>query len=196
VTSVLLLSGGLDSSAVAAWKRPEQCLFVDYGQHPATGEKRSAKVIAEKLGLVFSTIRADCSEVGSGLMIRREQVAAAPSPEWWPFRNQLLLTLAAAHAINRGFDSVMIGTVAEDGPRHSDGTAIFLEAMNALLAIQEGHIAVEAPALGLTTVQLLRTSGISDQMIGWTHSCHLSGRACGGCPGCRKRAEALDTFHS
>lgn len=34
----LLLSGGLDSTAIAAWQRPDVCVTVDYGQRPARGE--------------------------------------------------------------------------------------------------------------------------------------------------------------
>jgi hypothetical protein len=41
LSEVLLLSGGIDSSALAAWRRPTQTLVIDYGQISAPGEIQS-----------------------------------------------------------------------------------------------------------------------------------------------------------
>ena len=32
-----------------------------------------------------------------------------PTPEWFPFRNQFLVTIAAAHAAKHGFGAVLLG---------------------------------------------------------------------------------------
>ena len=37
----MLLSGGMDSIAVAYWRRPSLAITIDYGQVPAAGELRS-----------------------------------------------------------------------------------------------------------------------------------------------------------
>ena len=188
---LLLLSGGLDSTALAAWKCPAGCLFIDYGQRPAEGEARSAFAVAEALDLPLERIVADCSIVGVGALSGRPTPNLAPTPEWWPFRNQLLVTLAAAYAVTHRFDTVMIGTVMSDGGRHADGTAAFIDCLSCLLSMQEGSIHLVAPALHLTTAELIETSGLTDAILGWTHSCHLANHACGGCPGCRERAQVL-----
>jgi 7-cyano-7-deazaguanine synthase len=190
VSELLLLSGGVDSSALAAWRRPTQTLVLNYGQTSGVGEITAARAVAQELGLPIEVLHADCSAVGSGLLAGNDPDPAAPVPEWWPFRNQLLVTLAAAWALPRGLDRVLIGSVAGDG-RHADGTAEFFEKLDRLTAAQEGGIRVEVPAINLSTVELVARSGISDSALGWTHSCHRGSVACGDCPGCMKRRDVL-----
>lgn len=43
--TAILLSGGMDSIALAYWKRPEIAITIDYGQKPA-----AAEVVASKRG--------------------------------------------------------------------------------------------------------------------------------------------------
>lgn len=192
---VLLLSGGLDSSSIAAWHRPEHCLAIDYGQHAAEAEKRAAEAVAADLDLPYTHIRVDASAVGGGLMSTFPNSTVPNSvgiaPEWWPYRNQFLITIAAGWAVTRGHTEVLVGTVAGDGDRHADGTQTFYDAMNAVLAAQEGALAVNAPAMDLTAADLITTSRITDATLGWTHSCHTGNLPCKTCPGCIKRAEVL-----
>lgn len=195
MSDLLLLSGGVDSAALAAWKRPSRCVFIDYGQRPADGERRAARQVAAALDRPLDELNIDCSVVGSGLLAGETRDSKAmidqPSPEWWPFRNQLLVTLAAAHAVLIGAARVIVGTVASDGHRHVDGTADFYRRLDELVAMQEGKVRVSAPAVDLEPVQLLERSGITDSVLGWTHSCHVGDIACGTCPGCLKRRELL-----
>lgn len=194
MTDLLLLSGGVDSAAMAAWMRPKICLFVDYGQVPADGERRAARQVVRALGLDLHELTIDGSSVGSGLLAgsppeRRPDFE--PSAEWWPFRNQLLVTLAAGHAIHVGAATVMAASVATDGQRHVDGTAEFYRRLDDVVAMQEGNVRVAAPAAELYPAQLLQRSGITDDVLGWTHSCHVGDLACGVCPGCEKRRRLL-----
>lgn len=192
MSELLLLSGGLDSAALACWCRPAGCLFVDYGQRPSAGEKRAAQAVADALGLPLETVVADCSAVGAGMLLDcSERLAHAPTPEWWPFRNQLLVTLAAAIAVGVGKTTILIGTVAEDAYRHADGAFEFIKMLDELLASQEGGVRLRAPAHALTTAELIECSGIADEVLGWTHSCHLASSACGCCTGCRRRLGVL-----
>jgi 7-cyano-7-deazaguanine synthase len=189
--SVLLLSGGLDSTALAAIERPALCLAIDYGQRPAEAEIRAASAIAGALGLEFQSLRLDLGVLGGGLLKDDDLLPQAPSPEWWPFRNQILVTAAASVALGRGLDMVVVGSVAGDGDRHVDGTARFYDQLDALLGMQEGSIHVSAPAIHETSAHLLARSGLRDDMVGWTISCHRSVFPCGECPGCWKRASVL-----
>lgn len=192
---LLLLSGGVDSAAIAAWKKPDLCLFVDYGQRPADGERRAARQVAAALDLPLAELDVDCSAVGSGLLASHpsddDPKAVQPSPEWWPFRNQLLVTIAAAHAVHVGAETVMAGSVFTDGQRHVDGTQSFYRRLDDLVAMQEGGVRVTAPAVDLQPGELLEHSGIRDAVLGWTHSCHVDDLACGACPGCVKRCDVL-----
>jgi 7-cyano-7-deazaguanine synthase len=163
---------------------------IDYGQVSANGEITAARAVALALGIPITALNTNCSAVGSGLLASASPDPAAPVEEWWPFRNQLLVTLAAAWALPRGLMTVVVGSVAGDG-RHVDGTAGFYMQLDALTAAQEGGIRVSVPAIGMTSADLIERSRITDSVLGWTHSCHRGSVACGDCPGCNKRRDVL-----
>lgn len=200
-SSLLLLSGGIDSAAMAVWQRPDSTLFIDYGQRPARSEATAAAAVARELGLPHDQIAVDARAVGSGLLATDKPSAGRemPAPEWWPYRNQLLITAAAAWLISsRGLDAVAearwrveLATVATDSVRHRDGTADFFKAMDGLLKLQEGGLGCAAPALALSSVELVERSRVTRAVLGWTHSCHVSCLPCGDCPGCHKRSDVL-----
>jgi len=121
---LLLLSGGMDSIALAWALRPKLCLTIDYGQLAAPGETRAAAATCTELGLRHRMLRVDCSALGSGDMAGTPPSSIAPVTEWWPFRNQLLITMGAALAVKEGLDAVVIGTVAND-QSHADGRMDF-----------------------------------------------------------------------
>lgn len=192
MSELLLLSGGVDSAALAAWRRPAACLFIDYGQRPAEGERRAATAVCDALGIPLEGVQADCSSVGSGSLASVEVgQASGPTAEWWSFRNQLLVTLGASLAVRGGETTLLIGTVRDDGHRHADGRPEFVEALDRLLSQQEGGVRLSAPAIEMTTVELVQASGIADSVLAWTHSCHVSSWACGCCTGCQKRQGML-----
>ncbi|WP_246205857.1 7-cyano-7-deazaguanine synthase [Microvirga arsenatis] len=160
----LLLSGGMDSVSIAWWKRPDVAITVDYGQRPAEAEIAAAGAVCKALGIRHEVVRADCSSLGSGDMAGQPPAAIAPVPEWWPFRNQLVLTLAGIAAVKLGVTHLMIGALATDGA-HADGRPEFVEAMSKVMSLQEGGITVSAPAIGLTAVELVKTSGIPREVL-------------------------------
>lgn len=190
VTRALLLSGGMDSTAIAWWLRPEIAIFVNYGQRPRRAERRAAEAVATHVGMRFYAIDVDCSSLGSGSLAGTPQVDGAPSPEWWPFRNQLLVTLASAVALREGAATLMIGTIAEDHVNR-DGTPEFVETLDRLLTQQEGGLKLEAPAIGLTAQELLSTSAAPPEVLGWSHSCFVSDIPCLKCRGCAKQLATL-----
>lgn len=186
----LLLSGGMDSIAIAYWKRPAIAVTIDYGQRPAAGEVRASGAVAEALGIEHHLVSADLSALGSGDMAETGALDIAPLSEWWPFRNQMLVTLAAMRTIALGVERLLIGTLKTDG-RHADGRPEFIQAMNAVQRLQEGEMMLEAPAIELTAAELIRTSGVPMDVLAWAHSCHVADYACGMCRGCRKHYETL-----
>jgi 7-cyano-7-deazaguanine synthase len=191
--AALLLSGGLDSTALATWYRPGLTITIDYGQLPAAAEIRAATQVARALGLRHAVVRLDARALGAGDLAGGGVTPGAPGPEWWPFRNQLLLTVAAMYVVSREsglkITTLLVGTVRGDRTRFADGTPEFVEAIGACLALQEGALRVEAPALGMTTAELIRASGAPRSLLGWAHSCHVAEVACGRCRGCRKHQE-------
>lgn len=192
--SAILLSGGMDSAALAAWKMPPVAITIDYGQKSAVGEIRASIEIAKTLSIQHHIISVDCSSLGSGDLAGSPTVAVAPCREWWPFRNQLLITLAAMKVISLDVDLLLFGSVLGDS-QHVDGSAHFFDSMNKTLSMQEGGLQVAAPASHLSTVELIRRSGISRAILGWCHSCHTNQYACGRCRGCHKYNSVLQLLH-
>ena len=188
---LMLLSGGLDSAAIAALERPERALFLNYGQLPAEAERRSARAVAQHLRVELDELDVDLAAFGSGLLSGKPKLEVAPTSEWFPFRNQHLVTIAAVHALNHGLDAVVLGTVSGDGNRHTDSTPGFITTLDALVRDQEGALRVLAPHINSPPIELLRRSGLPDDMIKQTHSCHTNNTACNECPGCLRRAEIL-----
>jgi len=190
----LLLSGGMDSIAVAFWKRPEIAITIDYGQRAAEAEITAAGQVAKEIGMQHEVITIDCRAIGSGDMAGNDALDVAPVPEWWPFRNQLLLTFAAARGIVLGITELMTGSVSSDGT-HADGRSDFYDAIDRVTTLQEGGIRISAPALDMTTTELVRRSGVPRDILAWAHSCHTGNLACGQCRGCVKHYQVTKEIY-
>jgi 7-cyano-7-deazaguanine synthase len=186
----VLLSGGMDSISLAAWLRPGAAITIDYGQACAAAEICAAQHISGLMGIQHHTIHADCSSFGSGDLCGAASLPCAPASDWWPFRNQLLITLAAMYAVRLGVHRLLLGTVRSDS-FHIDGTPQFIEALDQVVRMQEGAISVVAPAISMTTVELIRKSGVDLSLLCWAHSCHTNNFACGFCRGCFKHREVM-----
>ena len=188
--TALMLSGGMDSVAIAFWQRPTIAVTIDYGQKPAAGEIRASAAVCADLEIEHHVIRADLSAMGSGDMAGNSPLAIAPVPEWWPYRNQALVTLTAMKVLALGVQHLSIGTLKTDAA-HRDGSPEFIAAMNALLALQEGAMTLTAPAVGMNAAELIRVSRVPMEILSWAHSCHVSEYACGVCRGCHKHYETM-----
>ena len=82
-------------------------------------------------------------------------------------------------------------TVVSDGS-HIDGTPEFVNLMDQLLSMQEGGLRVEAPAIELSTAELIQQSALPADMLAWAHSCHKANTPCWNCRGCNKYRETYD----
>ena len=189
--SALLLSGGMDSIALAWWKRPEMAITINYGQLAARAEIQASKAVCKRLEIPHQVITIDCHAIGSGDMAGESVNEHAPASDWWPYRNQLLITIAAMSAIESRIKKLWIGTVKTDA-NHLDGTHSFVIAISQLLSCQEGQMTVEAPAIGLTTAELIKISGIPSGVLALAHSCHKANVVCGNCRGCNKYFEVYE----
>lgn len=189
--TALLLSGGMDSYALAFMCRPDVAITIDYGQRPAEAEIRAATIITERLDINHEVIWLDLNNLGSGDLSTRPALEFAPASDWWPYRNQMLITMAAMHAVGQKVGQLMIATVKSD-EIHKDGTAEFIRLMDQVMQAQEGGLRILAPAIGLSTVELVRTSKIPLSLLAWSHSCHTSNIACGQCRGCFKQRAVLE----
>ena len=194
--TALLLSGGVDSIAILYWLKPDVAITVDYGQLPADGEILASRAACDQTNTPHYVVQADCRGIGLGTMSKstpaREQVTVPypDRPEWWPYRNQLVVTLAAAQAIPLRIGRLLIGIVKGD-QCHGDGSPDFVRAMNGVLMVQEGGVSLEAPAILLDALELVRHSGVPKSLLAWAHCCHTATVACGQCRGCLKHENIL-----
>jgi 7-cyano-7-deazaguanine synthase len=195
VRSALLLSGGMDSISVAWWKRPSLAITLDYGQLSASAEKAASTAVCRELGIEHQILTIDCRSLGSGDMAGNVASDHAPASDWWPYRNQLLVTLAAMRAITLGVTHLWIGTVASDST-HKDGTTEFVTTLSALMQLQEGAMTVEAPALHMSTVELVKLAKVPEGILAWAHSCHTGDIPCGSCRGCNKYFQTLEALQN
>lgn len=190
----ILLSGGMDSISLAYWKKPEVAITIDYGQACAESEIRTGSIISKSLGMEHHIIRVDCRSLGSGDLVNTDAIDKSPSSEWWPYRNQLLITLACMKGISLGIKELMVGSVRSDS-FHLDGTFGFFDRINKLMEYQEGNIKITSPCIELSTVELINVSNIPNTLLHWAHSCHKSNFACGNCRGCNKYRQVLNQLY-
>lgn len=183
--SALLLSGGMDSTALAWWMKPDLAITISYGQKAAQAEKMASAAVCAQLGIAHYQLEVDCRSLGSGDMAGTKPHVAAPASDWWPYRNQMLITFAAMKAINLGAEVLYIGTVRSD-ENHRDGTKTFIKLINDLLRYQEGGLRISAPAIELSTTELVQISQAPANLMAWAHSCHKADLPCGQCRGCNK----------
>ena len=178
IRSAILLSGGMDSTSLAFWKKPNHAFTIDYGQKAAQAEIRAARQIAKEIGIDHDTITVDCSSLGSGDMATTDSLPCAPSTDWWPFRNQLIITLAAMKAIGVNVNLLYVGLVKNDST-FKDSDLKFVNLISKALYFQEGGVKVAAPAVAMTAVELIKISKIPRSLLAWSHSCHVSDFSCG-----------------
>lgn len=185
---VLLFSGGIDSTCLAWGLKPDRLAFFDYGQIQAKGEIRAGKNIAQQIGIPLDVHEVPLQMLGSGTMAGKAVDEARPA-EFWPYRNQALITLAAMAYFAQGVSTISIGTVAGDD-RHPDGSGDFVNAISRLVSLQSGPT-VKAPAMGMSSEQLIEKFNVPQNLLGWTFSCHTGVWACGQCNGCKKQGEII-----
>lgn len=186
IKRAILLSGGIDSISLAYHLRPEMAYTIDYGQTVADREIYVSKYICETLNINHKVIRVDCSSLGSGSLVSRENIEISPSEEWWPYRNQLLITLSAMQAIKDDISELYLASVKSDH-FHSDGTKEFYNLINETVSFQEGKIKVLCPTLEMYSHELVINYKVPIELISIAHSCHISNWACGKCSGCMKQ---------
>lgn len=181
----ILLSGGIDSASLAYWKRPALAININYGQKASAAEKAASISIAKSLDIEMKCIDIDCSALGSGDLLKLKPLSIAPVHEWWPYRNQLLITLAGMVSVSQNCTELMIGAVSTD-KKHKDGTTQFFDLINRLMRFQEGKLKITVPAIHFKSEELIEKIKVPASILGWTHSCHVSNIPCGSCNGCRK----------
>lgn len=197
--SVLLLSGGLDSTILLAdlcsrWVRP-LCLTVFYGQRHSK-EIGAAKVVANFFRCPHRIIDISgafppcpltgVGEVPSGLPFDDPEQSATVVPG----RNAVLISVAAAHAVGREVPEVFIGCHASDEAVYHDCRLPFISSIGEAM-LHAGGVAVRAPFVSMTRREVVALGRELSAPFQMTWSCYMGGDTpCGMCGACVERRGA------
>ncbi|WP_419950680.1 7-cyano-7-deazaguanine synthase QueC [Candidatus Palauibacter sp.] len=209
-TTVVLLSGGLDSAttlamAVAQGYRPCALTF-RYGQRHEI-EIAAARRVAETLGAVEHVVtEIDLRTFGGSALtgdIAVPKGSRAPADAetipvtYVPARNTIFLSFALAWAEVLGSSDIFIGVNAVDYSGYPDCRPQFIRAFESLagLATRAGveggrPFRVHAPLIALTKAEIIRRGLELGVDYAITRSCYdpdTAGAACGECESCRLR---------
>lgn len=213
--ALVLFSGGIDSAtclgmAVKKYGADEVlALSVFYGQKHKKELEAAEKIVAFynvrlrrlDLSLIFSG--SDCSllsssenEIPTGSY--SEQLSGAdgkPVTTYVPFRNGLFISSAASIALSEGCSVIYYGAHSDDaaGNAYPDCSQQFNDAMSeAIFTGSGGMLRLEAPFVGLTKADVIRTGLSLGVPYHMTWSCYSGGeRPCGKCGTCIDRAAAF-----
>jgi len=197
---VLLASGGLDSTTMAYWLISQTIdftpLFIDYGQHCAKTEYETLiKVIPSNYQNRIETIDI------SGIYRKSQSRFIQPANLWVddiqaddlyiPYRNILLLTVAASFAQTIGVTNVYSAFINSNHAKEIDCSNEFFEKMESLLA-GFGTIKINMPFRYYSKYEVAKIGIDLGAKIGETFSCQASPEIpCGACPNCVDRLTAL-----
>jgi 7-cyano-7-deazaguanine synthase len=205
--AILLLSGGMDSSALLGdlinlgWR--VDALAVDYGQRHHR-ELRAARAVAAHYGTRFDV--ADLSGISRLLTGSALTDQSVPVPEGHyadasmrstvvPNRNAILIMVAAGVAAARGAGYVATAVHAGDHPVYPDCRPEFIAAADSATAAGtagHGDVRVIAPFVLHTKTDIARSGAINGVPFSLTWSCYQGGTVhCGKCGTCTERIEAF-----
>lgn len=201
--ALLVLSGGMDSTTLLYERASEIALAVsfDYGSNHNGREIPFAKFHCEKLGIEHLTIPLKFmhdyfkSSLLSGADAIPEGTYADENMKSTvvPFRNGIMLSVAAGLAESRGLSKVMMANHFGDHDIYPDCRKEFVDAMSqAMAAGTYANITVDAPYTLISKADIARRGKSLGVDYGQTWSCY-KGRIvhCGKCATCLERKAAL-----
>lgn len=174
VRSVVLLSGGIDSSAclgmfvLRGWEA--EGLFINYGHPAADAEYKAAQKISNHYGVALSIVSVrGIPRVDAGYV---------------PGRNAMLLDFALSRlASSRG----IIGLGIHAGTGYVDCSPAFISAYQGLVDIYAGgKIKIDVPFLDWSKKQIVEYCKSIQVPLEYTYSCERGGETpCQNCATCK-----------
>jgi 7-cyano-7-deazaguanine synthase len=203
--SVLILSGGIDSTVLLAHLLTEGrevfALSVDYGQRHRR-ELEAAKAICAHHGVKHQVadLRALAPLFGANALTdshvdvpEGHYEEASMKSTVVPNRNMLLISVAASWAMSLKASSVAYGAHGGDHAIYPDCRPAFAEALDKAIRLADWHeVALERPFVGLDKAAIVRRGAELGAPLHLTWSCYVGGdRHCGKCGTCVERKEAF-----
>ena len=216
--AVVLLSGGLDSTTVAAMARAQGwrilALTIDYNQRHRIELEHAARV-AEALGaerhivLPLDLTGFGGSALTADIDVPKGGVEPGIPVTYVPARNTILLAVALGYAEVLNASDIFIGVNAVDYSGYPDCRDDTMKALQVTLNLgMDKRFVIDTPLMWLdkaATWQLAAETGgaeLIDLIIEDSHTCytgdrsvrHAWGYGCGRCPACVLRANGHEKY--
>ena len=203
-SSIVLVSGGMDSCVTAAMARSENdelaFLHISYGQRTEARERKAFNDIADHYGIrqrLDVSIEYLAKIGGSSLTdannaVTEADLASTEIPtSYVPFRNANMLAIATSWAEVIGASSIYIGAVAEDSSGYPDCRPEFYAAFQKTIDTgtkPDTHLEFRTPIIELSKAEIVQKGIDLDAPLHLTWSCYRSEQlACGTCDSCALR---------
>jgi len=210
MNTLVLLSGGLDSTAALLWALhggagDVRALFVHYGQPASDREIRRAIAVTTALGVTF--VRSDLSGAfygaTSGLFLPKDRaLLEGLDVAFVPARNLLLLAAAVVRARvlwPTGPVSLVVGFNREDAGGFPDCSVDFVEATADAINLglgSAGNIHIRSPWVNHSKREVIDWVRQHEprhvSLLEQSWSCYQSDGPCGRCTACVVRARAIE----
>lgn len=212
--SVVLLSGGLDSTTTLAMAQQAGfdlfCLTFDYGQRHRV-ELDRARDIARHFGAMdHQIVKIDLRQFGGSALTdsidvptdrNQEEMAAEIPVTYVPARNTIFLSFCLAYAEVKEANDIFIGVNAVDYSGYPDCRPEFIAAFEALanLATKAGvegkeSLKIHTPLIQLSKAEIIQKGLALGVDYVMTHSCYnptKGGISCGVCDSCQLRLKGF-----
>lgn len=193
--SVLLFSGGLDSTVLLAHALDEgatvHVVEIDYPGRPA-GERAAASKILSHYS-IDDAIQVRMPTADDESVVRR----ASDAEGFVPLRNLWFHTTAALLARQTGATRVLVGHLDQDALDFPDARPDYFdrieELVNEARLPNEPRAHIERPFEGRSKLYVARLGRRLEAPLDVTWSCYRDGPVpCGECTGCRERKVVLE----
>ena len=201
--SAIIVSGGMDSITLLYEQRERIALGIsfDYGSNHNAREKPFAELHCKRLGIRHITVKLDFMHqyFKSSLL---DGADAIPEGHYAddnmkstvvPFRNGIMLSIAAGIAESQGLSNVFMANHGGDHTIYPDCRPEFVGAINEATRLGTyANVTVSAPYTNITKGDIARRGAALGIDYGETWSCYKGGdKHCGKCGTCVERREAL-----
>lgn len=208
--AVIVLSGGMDSGVSLACLRDASptaeihAITFDYGSNHAKKEIAKAKVLAKRYATKHVIIPLGFIKkyFASSLLAGKDAIpeghyeAENMKSTVVPFRNGIMLAIAAGYAETIGAKRVYIGAHSGDHHIYPDCRPDFIASMSEACAQGTfNEVAILAPFRGVSKRDIAEAGKTVKFNFRDTYTCYKGGaKHCGKCGSCTERKEALAGF--